>query len=166
MYKFLLNAKDVCACAASFGQLEILIWARTNGASWDKSTCSHAATGGHSAATEWDEYVCTLAVCEGQLDVFYWTIANGAPCDYDEVCSVAAKYGQLDILKWAKENEIFHGTIGHVQKQLLVVILMFFNGQWKMVQNVTHMYVQLRLKVAISLCFNGMNIHVYVPLKW
>ena len=44
------------------GHLEVLQWARANGAPWDERTCRDAAVGGH-------------------LEVLQWARANGAPWD-------------------------------------------------------------------------------------
>jgi hypothetical protein len=49
-----------CAWAADGGHLEVLQWARANGAPWNKLTCAAAAGGGH-------------------LEVLQWARANGAP---------------------------------------------------------------------------------------
>ena len=48
--------------AAEGGHLEVLQWARANGAPWDERTCRDAAEGGH-------------------LEVLQWARANGAPWD-------------------------------------------------------------------------------------
>ena len=66
------------------GHLEVLQWARANGAPWDESTCAVAAYGGH-------------------LEVLQWARANGAPWD-EWTCAEAADGGHLEVLQWARAN--------------------------------------------------------------
>lgn len=71
-----------CAYAAKNGRLDILKWARSNGAPWDKWTCAYAAE-------------------RGALDVLKWAHANGCPMD-EWTCAYAAKDGRMDVLRWAR----------------------------------------------------------------
>jgi hypothetical protein len=71
-----------CAYAAKSGRLDILQWARANGAPWDKWTCAHAAEG-------------------GALEALKWAHANGCPMD-EWTCAYAAKEGRMDVLRWAR----------------------------------------------------------------
>jgi hypothetical protein len=71
-----------CAYAAKSGRLDILQWARANGAPWDKWTCAHAAE-------------------SGALDALKWAHANGCPMD-EWTCAYAAKEGRMDVLRWAR----------------------------------------------------------------
>ena len=73
--------EDVCAYAAYHGHLEILQWARRNGAPWDIRTCAYAAEHGH-------------------LDIIKWTWAHGAPWNA-RTCLHAALRGRLEVLRWA-----------------------------------------------------------------
>ena len=43
---------DLCICG-SRGHLEVLKWARENGAPWDEWICAHAAEGGHFEVLKW-----------------------------------------------------------------------------------------------------------------
>lgn len=54
------TAISTCASAADGGHLEVLQWARANGATWDKRTCAQAANSGH-------------------LNLLRWAIENGCP---------------------------------------------------------------------------------------
>ena len=49
-----------CANAAAYGQLEALMWLRSEGCHWDERTCAGAAAGGH-------------------LDVLKYAHENGCP---------------------------------------------------------------------------------------
>lgn len=71
-----------CAYAAKNGRLDILRWARANGAPWDKWTCAHAAE-------------------SGALEALKWAHANGCPMD-EWTCAYAAKEGRMDVLRWAR----------------------------------------------------------------
>ena len=53
----------MCSFAAQFGHLEILQWARANGAPWDRNTRDIARES-------------VLAVANGVLE---WALANGVP---------------------------------------------------------------------------------------
>jgi hypothetical protein len=55
-----IDFKNVCENAAKEGHLEILKWARANGAPWNEWTCVRAAEKGH-------------------LEVLKWARSNGAP---------------------------------------------------------------------------------------
>ena len=61
---------DLQADAAQGGHLEVLQWARANGAPWDAMTCRYAALCGH-------------------LEVLQWARANGCPWD-EMTCTYAA----------------------------------------------------------------------------
>ena len=58
----LRGTRGLARDAAEGGHLEVLQWARANGAPWDEWTCAGAAEGGH-------------------LEVLQWARANGAPWD-------------------------------------------------------------------------------------
>ena len=74
--------RTVSLNAAEFGQLEMLKWARANGALWDvwawnSKLCAHAAKGGHlevllwarKQGCAWNEGTCTWAAHNGHLEV-------------------------------------------------------------------------------------------------
>ncbi len=75
---------DTCEDAARDGHLEVLKWARQEGAPWDALTCAWAAKGGH-------------------LEVLKWARQEGAPWD-QYTCAWAAKRGHLEVLKWARQE--------------------------------------------------------------
>ncbi len=65
--------------AAHGGHLKILEWARSQGCSWNESTCAHAAEGGHleilqwlrSQGCPWDTWTCARAVHVGCVGKCY-----------------------------------------------------------------------------------------------
>ena len=64
---------NLCDVTASYGQLNILIWAHENGHSWSESTCRHAARGHltclkylHENGCPWDKDAC-CAAAQGHL---------------------------------------------------------------------------------------------------
>ncbi|MFO7871231.1 MAG: DNA gyrase subunit A [Kiritimatiellia bacterium] len=65
-----------CEYAAKEGHLDILKWARDNGAPWNENTCRYAAK-------------------EGHLDILKWARDNGAPWN-EATCASAAKGGHLE----------------------------------------------------------------------
>ena len=65
---------DLALCwSAQNGHLEVLQWARSNGAPWNEQTCSSAAQNGHE-------------------EVLQWARSNGAPWD-EQTCFRAASSG-------------------------------------------------------------------------
>ena len=61
-----------CEGAAEAGRLDVLIWARENGAHWDERTCAAAARFGRSTSSctpgkncPWDDRVLAFAHDEG-----------------------------------------------------------------------------------------------------
>ena len=88
--------RTVSLNAAEFGQLEMLKWARANGALWDvwawnSKLCAHAAKGGHlevlrwarKQGCAWNEGTCTWAAHNGHLEMLQWSRANGCPWGAD-----------------------------------------------------------------------------------
>ena len=102
---------SICTCAAKFGQMDILQWARQNGCPWDEQTCTSAAENGHlevliwaqQNGCPWDEQACNIAAENGYLDVLIWAQRNGCPWD-GCTCSKAAENGHLEVLIWAQQN--------------------------------------------------------------
>jgi len=103
--------ENICENAASFGYLNLLIYAHKNSYIWNKKTCENAATNGHlsclkyahSNCCEWDKLTCARAASRGHLDCLNYAHENG--CSWNEfTCSQAAKYGHLNCLKYAHEN--------------------------------------------------------------
>ena len=90
----------------------MLKWARQNGCSWNESTCSHAAIGGHLAVLQWARHngcrwsagTCTSAALTGHLAVLQWARQKGCHWNKD-TCAFAAAGGQLAVLKWLYEND-------------------------------------------------------------
>lgn len=65
----------VCAGAAIYGDLGMLLWLRSNGAPWNTNTCAFAALNGHlevlqwarSEGCPWDKYTAHFANQGGRL---------------------------------------------------------------------------------------------------
>jgi len=60
--------KFTCIRAVENGHLDLLIWAREHGCSWDEWTCTNAALGGH-------------------LDLLIWTREHGYTCLHEQLNS-------------------------------------------------------------------------------
>ena len=73
--------RRTCACAAEYGYLNILKWARENGCEWNSDTCTYAAKNGH-------------------LETLKWARENGCPWNKKECLIVAKKYPS--VVKWIK----------------------------------------------------------------
>ena len=76
----LRGTRDLRQCRGG-GHLEVLKWARANGAPWDERTCADAARGGH-------------------LEVLQWARANDAPWDPEECKARAWIRMHGDVLRW------------------------------------------------------------------
>ncbi len=101
----------ICSLAAEGGHLDVLIWARANGCSWNTWTCAYAARNGHldilmwcrANGCPWSDSTCYNAAFNGHLEVLKWAHENGCPWD-DITCACAAENGHLEVLKWAYNN--------------------------------------------------------------
>lgn len=99
-----------CRSAVIKGHLEVLIWARTNGAPWQNDHfCTSAASGGHLEmlkwlrANPWDEQTCAMAYEEGHFEVLQWVRENG--CPWHTITSDAGRYLlRYPVLLWALDN--------------------------------------------------------------
>ena len=98
---------NTCSAAAGGGYLEMLQWARANGAPWDEKACAAAARGGHLEVLKWlrengclwDARTCSMAAGGGHLEVLQWARAKGCPwhkftCSAD-TCSAAVEGGHF-----------------------------------------------------------------------
>lgn len=89
---------DTCKFAAKKGHLEVLKWARANGAPWHEWTCAGAAANGHldvlkwvrANGAPWSKYTSLEAARNGHLDTLTWAVYNGAP--YDPRACIHASY--------------------------------------------------------------------------
>jgi hypothetical protein len=77
-----------CENAAKGGHLQVLQWARANGAPWnDLNLCAIAARKGYlhilrwarANGAQWDKRVHELALSKGHQEIVDWALANGAP---------------------------------------------------------------------------------------
>ena len=97
----------LCHLAASYGQLNILIWAHETGHPWDKSTCDKAAHHLmclkylHENGCPWDEYTCMYAA-KGHLGCLKYAHEQG--CPWDKWTCIVAAQGDLECLKYAHEH--------------------------------------------------------------
>eukprot|EP00611_Tribonema_gayanum_P002390 TRINITY_DN11769_c0_g1_i1.p2 TRINITY_DN11769_c0_g1~~TRINITY_DN11769_c0_g1_i1.p2 ORF type:complete len:211 (+),score=36.46 TRINITY_DN11769_c0_g1_i1:578-1210(+) len=85
------RATETCSAAAQHGRVEVLEWARSQGAPWDEWTCWRAAH-------------------HGQLKALLWLRDNGAPWPATTLCQAALRGGQLDLLHWARAHDCPWGT--------------------------------------------------------
>jgi hypothetical protein len=103
--------KDLCWQIAWEGRLELLVWAREKGCSWNAETCHRAAWAGHlriltwarANGCPWDERTCCDAAFAGHFEVLRWARENGCPWDV-WTCVFATSNGYLNILQWAWAN--------------------------------------------------------------
>jgi hypothetical protein len=104
--------ENMCALAASNGQLRVLEWALfTLGCRMDERTCASAARNGHLTTLKfakengcpWNSSTCEAAAAGGHLLVLEWARENGCPWN-ERTCWHAAKFGNLAVLQWAREN--------------------------------------------------------------
>ena len=78
-----ISMREICQ------RVELLQWAHSTGAPWNRSTCVAAAKGGNLEALQlarelgcpWDEMTCLAAIWGGHLAVYQWARDNGCPCD-------------------------------------------------------------------------------------
>lgn len=89
----------ICSRAASFGNLELIIWAR------DPLTVKPRGI----TQIPWDQETCYQAARKGHLHVLAG-IRNpdlaGGPCPWSSLlCEYAAQYGHLHILEWVRSED-------------------------------------------------------------
>ena len=108
--------KTVSLRAALFGHLEMLKWARANGAlmdvwAWNSQLCASAAEGGHLEMLKWlckkdcawNVSTCSRAAEGGHFEMVKWAHLNGCPWD-NWTCMEAAEGRHLQVLQWARAN--------------------------------------------------------------
>ena len=108
---------EVCA-RARWRHLEMLQWARANGAPWDESTCSArrvAATcrilqWARANGCPWDGETCSEAAIHGHLELLQWARANGCSVGRVDLLPRSGRRSQLEVLKWARANGC---SVGH-----------------------------------------------------
>src|SRR5579872_3150607 len=102
----------LCANAAFYGYLDILMYLRENKCSWDPWVCAYAALNGHLEVLKWlrkngcywSRWTCTFAAYNGHLEILKWAIKNGCYWDTYTCSDNAAIGGHLNVLIWIKEN--------------------------------------------------------------
>ena len=73
--------------AAEGGQLDVVVWLKSEGCAWDNK-------------------MCVVAAQEGHLDLLKYARAHGCPCD-EWICASAAKGGQLhDDCQWPTPGQL------------------------------------------------------------
>lgn len=105
--------KDNVVCAAaSFGSIEALIYARTQGWEVVDRAVLHAAANGHLGCVQYLHEVCgiipssrstVMAADSGNLALIRYLVEKGCPWD-PEVCATFADNGNLEGLIFAREN--------------------------------------------------------------
>jgi hypothetical protein len=84
--------EETCEAAATGGHLELLKWARSQGAEWGPETCSQAASHGH-------------------LDILKYARDSDPQCPWTrESVWWAAQYGHLEVLKWLFSCSTYNST--------------------------------------------------------
>jgi hypothetical protein len=71
--------------------MELLKWARANGAPWDAKACVWAAGDGDRADG-------------GSLEALIWLVDNGCPFDYHATHAAAERREQIQIVSWLEER--------------------------------------------------------------
>ena len=113
----------VCLEAAKGGKVNVLTWAKENGAPWvaerrfwrgnygcywEQSVCREAAERGHIQVLQWlkENFDCQWEwwhFGKGKLEALKWLRERG--CDWhSDACVMASKRGDLEVLKWAMEQ--------------------------------------------------------------
>jgi hypothetical protein len=104
----------VCDFATS--HIEVLKWARANGAPWSGQLCASAAEFRKFEVLEWayangahvDVRACAGAATNGYLDILQWLHSNGAPWD-ERVVTEVGNRRNLGMLQWIRENNVHKG---------------------------------------------------------
>eukprot|EP00966_Prymnesium_polylepis_P029774 691404-Prymnesium_polylepis.1 len=97
--------KNLCAGAASCGNLEALQWARDK--QTNKPPKGHADERTRDNDFPWrdDHDTGEEAARGGHLELLQWAHANGCEIDREVVCYQAAMGGHLELLQWAHATE-------------------------------------------------------------
>jgi hypothetical protein len=112
-----LNA-DICKVAAEAGELDMLRWAREQGAAWDDDLIlEQAASSGDIEVAAWVKQqpgvalsasAMTAAAKDGDIAMCEYLLAE--QCSFDQsACYEAAAHGHWDALRWLQE----HGCAWH-----------------------------------------------------
>ena len=111
------TGRGVADCAASRGQLAVLIWLRSLSCPFGTSTCAAAAMGGHLAVLQWlhedcrcawDTSVRFAAAANGRVDVLEWVLRQGcgpAPLRDFEKMKLRAAVAKSAIARGATDPE-------------------------------------------------------------
>ena len=108
-----------CTTAATYGQLHILKWLRSQNWAWSYRTCEEAAANGHLEILQWAaENECgwsldvgSIAVRFGHLDVFKWIHQEKLSFHIVPCMMEAARSGSLEIVKYFHKHFWFHDAI-------------------------------------------------------
>ena len=119
--------KIMCELIAISGNLPMMKWARSKGAStkhdatsmdrlslfpWDEATCSNAAMFGrfkllkwlHEQGCPWNEMACEAAARRGNVGILQWLHSRGCPWNM-RTCEAAAYSGNLEMLQWLRSQD-------------------------------------------------------------
>ena len=157
---------NTCSAAAGGGYLEMLQWARANGAPWDEKACAAAARGGHLEVLKWlrengclwDARTCSMAAGSGHLEVLQWARAKGCPwhkftCSAD-TCSAAVEGGYFEVFQWARATAA-RGTQKRVRPRRRAEISRCCRGCARTAARGTSTLAQTRRWAGISRCCSG-----------
>jgi len=102
-----------CSRAGLVGHLDMLRWAKEQGAPMDVETVQLAAFGGkleaikyaRSVGCPWDEITTSYAAAKGHLEVLEHLLDNGAPHG-KETCAAAAFNNRLSVVQWLRRRGV------------------------------------------------------------
>jgi hypothetical protein len=105
----------LCKLAAERGLLQVLQWAKQQGAVFTQITMIHAAAHGRIAVCAYllaqqcpcGINVCNAAVQHCQLHTLHWLLENGCPYDANWLWIVAAERGHISILDYLQQIGVY-----------------------------------------------------------
>jgi hypothetical protein len=123
------NRAPLCKLAAERGLLQVLQWAKQQGAAFTEDTMVHAANNGHTAVCEYlpaQQCPCVAAVCTAaaqrcQLSTLRRLIEHGCPYGADVLWLVAADEGHIAILNYLQQ-------IGLIPSPAVLRVLLLMAG--------------------------------------
>ena len=100
-----------CKCAAFYGYLELMQWARRQKFPWNEETCSFAICRRHIDVLKWshlngcvwDEWSCRAAIEQGDFTTLQWLRQHNCPWN-EAVSGDASWWGHFEILKWLRDS--------------------------------------------------------------
>ena len=102
-------------CAARYGYLNIIKWARKSGYAWSDGAFLFAVKHEHYNVLDWaitqkiavHRKAYKIAAKKGSIQLLKWVTDNDDKCNFERLTgSVATFYGHLNLLKWMHANNI------------------------------------------------------------